>query len=233
VILGGFSSDRELFGDLYILFDTINDINPKYIANKNKILLQVDPFANNNNNNFGFNCEVYHWKYDTEVSGEKKLSFNKVEHKLVNQYVSSSILHTNLNEKNDILLNIDNVNLSDDQTFNDIIEIIHNSVDRRLGEVKGHHDQRGLNIEYMKRQLLLLEKFLGVIDRYLETEGNHNGELLHKVDMIISNLTNSFDSDEIIRLVNNDFKDNQVINSLTNLLGIQVKLAERLNKLNI
>jgi hypothetical protein len=163
------------------------------------------------------------------------MSFKKVEHKLINIEVSSSILHTNLSEKSDILLQMDNINISDDQSFNDVIEIIKKSVDNKLGYKEASQDSRGINISYLKRQILLLEKFLTVIERYLDLNNPEtvDNELVRKIDQVINDITNSFDSEEILKMVNKDFKENQIMNSLTSLMSVQIKLAEKLNKLNI
>jgi hypothetical protein len=161
------------------------------------------------------------------------MSFKKVDYKLINVEVNSSILHTNLNEQNDILLSVDNINLTEGQNFTDIIELIQSSVDQRLGEVKSAADQHGINLEYLKRQILLLEKFLNIIDRYLENKDSGNNELLHRIDIVVNDFINSFDHEDVMSLVNSDMKENQIINSLTNLMSCQIKMTEKLNKLNI
>ena len=223
IILGGFSTDSQLFNDLYILFDTINDIQ-KYMVNKNKLLLLVDPVNYDN-------TQVMNWRYEQDL---RVLSFKKVSHEIVNLNVNGSVLHSNFINKSEFMLNVDGVSIDDNMNFNSLIEAISRNIDEKLKFNKSHPQLNNLNLNYLKKQLLMTEKFLFIIEKYLDNSVNNlNKDILHKVDHVLSELTNSFNSDEILSVISNEFKQTQIINSLSNLLNLQIKITEKLNKYNI
>lgn len=234
MILGGFSTDKELFNDLYILYDTINDIHSKSLVNKNKLLLLLDPF-HQDSKVISYGAQVYNWKYESDL---KVMSFKSMEHQLVDLKIKAAALHSSFTNKEEILLNMnsDVANL-DEKNFSGIVDMIKRSVDEELKYQFNSQDYQlnNVNLKYLKKQLLTTERFLFVIEKYLDSDNANslNNELLHKIDMLLNDLTHDFSNSELLEVMNKEFKNNQLIESLTNLLNLQLKITEKINKFNV
>jgi hypothetical protein len=217
IILGGFATDSGLFNDLYILCDTINHITK--ITNKNKLLLLVDPMNHNN-------VQVMNWKLENEL---QVVSFKRLNYEIVDNKFNGSILHSN--NKTEMLYNINNKSVDDSFTLNQILDIVSHTVDERIKINRNNLELTNVNLAYLKKQLLMTEKFLVIVGEYIDK--TEDQELLHRIDLVLSELTNSFNSDEILDVIANEFKHTQIIDTLTNLLNVQIKITEKINTVNI
>jgi len=118
----------------------------------------------------------------------------------------------------------------------EIIEEVRKSVDEEVKFIPNVSDSNNnMNLYNVKKQLLLTERFLIIIETYLD--GNDvsklDEEILHQVDYLLQELNFYFDKDEVFQIIEQEFKQNQVIDSLTNLLNLQIKITEKINKFNL
>jgi len=219
--------------ELFYLFGTINEIDSKLISNKNKLLLLVDPW-HQSEKDFDFGVKVFNWKYDET---HKVMSYSKVNHELVDFNLIGSGLHSQLSNKEELLLNLNSSQSPEGSNTKEILEELKKQVDENLKIRAGTDSISNNNLYNVKKQILLTEKLLGVVENYLSgtsdfsTESNQ--ETLFQIDYLLHTIVSYFDSDEVLKIVQKEFRDNQIIDSLTNLLNVQVHITEKINKFNL
>jgi hypothetical protein len=219
--------------ELFYLFGTINEIDSKLISNKNKLLLLVDPW-HQSEKDFDFGVKVFNWKYDET---HKVMSYSKVNHELVDFNLIGSGLHSQLSNKEELLLNLNSAQSPEGSNTKEILEELKKQVDENLKIRAGTDSISNNNLYNVKKQILLTEKLLGVVENYLSgtsdfsTESNQ--ETLFQIDYLLHTIVSYFDSDEVLKIVQKEFRDNQIIDSLTNLLNVQVHITEKINKFNL
>jgi hypothetical protein len=233
VILGGFSTDKDLFMELFYLFGTINEIESKLISNKNKILLLVDPW-HQSEKEFDFGVKVFNWRYEEQ---HKVMAYSKVNHELVDFKVSGSSLHSQLSNKEELLLHLNSAQATEGSNTKEILEELRKSVDENLKIRSGTESISNNNLYNLKKQILLTEKFLGVVENYLngvtDYTSQSNQENLFQIDYLLHTIISYFESEEVLKIVEKEFRENQIIDSLTNLLNVQVRITEKINKFNL
>jgi len=219
--------------ELFYLYGTIAEIDSHVFANKNKILLMVDPF-HSSYENFKFGLNVYNWKYDEE---NKIMSYKKLPYALSDLKVNGSFLHSNLLEKEELLYHISKTQTANlnNKNLNEILDEIKRSVDDDL-QVRSNTNNNfnNVNLHNVKKQLSLTERFLLVIENYLNNSTQKtNDDILYKIDLVLNELVNYFDREEVLEFIRKEFRQNQIIDSLTNLLNVQVMITEKINKFNL
>jgi hypothetical protein len=172
------------------------------------------------------NVQVMNWKLENDL---QVVSFKKLNHEVVDNKFNGSIIHSN--NKTEMLYNINNNSVDDTFNLNQILDIVSHTVDERMKVNKNNLELTSVNLAYLKKQLLMTEKFLGIIGEYIDK--TQDQDLLHRVDLVLSELTNSFNSDEILNVISNEFKHTQIIDTLSNLLKIQVRITEKINIVNV
>lgn len=219
--------------ELFYLFGTINEIDSKLISNKNKLLLLVDPW-HQSEKDFDFGVKVFNWKYDET---HKVMSYSKVNHELVDFNLIGSGLHSQLSNKEELLLNLNSAQSPEGSNTKEILEELKKQVDENLKIRAGTDSISNNNLYNVKKQILLTEKLLGVVENYLsgtsDFSSESNQETLFQIDYLLHTIVSYFDSDEVLKIVQKEFRDNQIIDSLTNLLNVQVHITEKINKFNL
>lgn len=219
--------------ELFYLFGTINEIDSKLISNKNKLLLLVDPW-HQSEKDFDFGVKVFNWKYDET---HKVMSYSKVNHELVDFNLIGSGLHSQLSNKEELLLNLNSAQTPEGSNTKDLLEELKKQVDENLKIRAGTDSISNNNLYNVKKQILLTEKLLGVVENYLSGTSDFscesNQETLFQIDYLLHTVVSYFDSDEVLKIVQKEFRDNQIIDSLTNLLNVQVHITEKINKFNL
>lgn len=215
------------------MFGTINEIDSKLISNKNKLLLLVDPW-HQSEKDFDFGVKVFNWKYD---ESHKVMSYSKVNHELVDFNLIGSGLHSQLSNKEELLLNLNSAQSPEGSNTKEILEELKKQVDENLKIRAGTESISNNNLYNVKKQILLTEKLLGVVENYLsgtsDFSSESNQETLFQIDYLLHTIVSYFDSDEVLKIVQKEFRDNQIIDSLTNLLNVQVHITEKINKFNL
>jgi hypothetical protein len=227
--LGGFSTDKELFMELVYLYNTIDGIHSKLISNKNKILLLLDPYFNSDKSEIQYGINVYNWKNEENV---KAMSYKEISYEVIENKMPETLLHSNLLNKNELQSYIPQAEFTNEKDFKEIIDLLRKSVDVQL---KINPNEKNSNIQFLKKQLLLTERFLSVIETYLNdlTEKSYNNPIIHQVDLLLSELNNFLDNKGVLEIIQHEYKENQVIDSLTNLLDLQIKITEKINRFNL
>jgi hypothetical protein len=232
--LGGFSTDRDIFHELCLLYDTINDINTTIIPNKNKLLLLVDPFFDNKES-FELGVKFYFWEPDVET---RSISYQLLPHEVIDNKIPSNIIHSNISSKEDLLLNLNDLDLSvieSEGDFNQLVQNLNANVIQKSNFSKNKNEEfSGINLNYFKTRLLSVQKFLVIIEKYLENKAESLDQtLVDKIDFVVNELVNSFNQEEVFDAVVKEFKQNQIVQTLTNLLKLQVNLTEKINEKNL
>jgi hypothetical protein len=217
--------------ELFYLNVTINEIDSKTFPNWNKLLVLLDP--NHKGDSLNFGIQAFTWTYD-EVN--KVMAYSTLPHQLSDTKIGALSLHSNSSNSDELLLHLRNSNITEGSTFKEIMETVIKSVDDELrlkpNTTEGFSQS---NLYYFKRQLLIVDRFLAVYENLLDTmtPQNQNALILSEVDYLVSDLTNCLDNAEIQAACLKEYKDNHIIDSLTSLLDVQVKLTEKINKLNL
>lgn len=232
--MGGFSTDRDIFHELCLLYDTINDINTTIIPNKNKLLLLVDPFFDNKES-FELGVKFYFWEPDVET---RSISYQLLPHEVIDNKIPSNIIHSNISSKEDLLLNLNDLDLSvieSEGDFNQLVQNLNANVIQKSNFSKNKNEEfSGINLNYFKTRLLSVQKFLVIIEKYLENKAESLDQtLVDKIDFVVNELVNSFNQEEVFDAVVKEFKQNQIVQTLTNLLKLQVNLTEKINEKNL
>lgn len=230
-ILGGFSTDKELFMELFYLYNTINDIYSKTIQNKNKILMLIDPW-HKNDSMLDYGIQVFNWQFEEE---SKVMAYKKIHHQVLDSKVVGSILHSNLINKEQMLLNLQHSDYDGEKGLQEILEEVRKSVDEEIKFLPTVNDSNSnMNLYNVKKQLLLTDRFLIIIDHYLTGDVDKLDEdILHQIDFILQELVFYFDQSGVMKIIEQEFKQTQIIDSLTNLLNLQIKITEKINKFNL
>jgi len=232
--LGGFSTDRDIFHELCLLYDTINDINTTIIPNKNKLLLLVDPFFDNKES-FELGVKFYFWEPDVET---RSISYQLLPHEVIDNKIPSNIIHSHISSKEDLLLNLNDLDLTvieSEGDFNQLVQKLNANVIQKSNFIKNKNEEfSGINLNYFKTRLLSVQKFLVIIEKYLENKAESLDQtLVDKIDFVVNELVNSFNQEEVFDAVVKEFKQNQLVQTLTNLLKLQVNITEKINEKNL
>lgn len=234
VILGGFSTDKDLFPELFYLYNTISDIRSSAIENHSNLLLLVDPW-HQNEKAITYGVQAFNWKFEEDA---RVMSYKNISYEIVYNTVIGSNLHTNILNREEMLLNLTESNLSEleeNKGFSEILEIVKKSVDEELKVKPNTNNSNNIvNLYNLKKNFLLAEKYLMVFEKYLNEAGNDlNPEIVHKLDYITNEIASGLEKEEIIEIIEKEFKQNQIIDYLTNLLNLQIKITEKINLSNI
>jgi hypothetical protein len=229
-IIGGFVTDSVFFPELNNLYSTINAIKNKSIPKFNHIILLVDTF-HENKEKLEFGIKAYNWSVSYHLDNNENdlslMTFKKINYEIVQNLNLNSIINENGIEKFNLDYNINKINLKDEKIIKNLCEELSKMND--MNQLKEKNEQ----INYLKTQLKICEKYLEIISTYLnENISNLNNEILNKINYAIYILKPLFDKEEIIDLLNKEGNKHKILNDITNILNIQVYLTEKINKLN-
>ena len=226
MILGGFATDRELFNDLHQFHTTIDLIHDDIFKNKNRLLLLVDPNYQNEKK-IEFGVKAYLWYMKTIKVGKSNtnriLAFNEINSQVVDYLSNVKILGQNNLDSKLYDLNLDK---NDKKNLTELFS--------SLNENKSNLNQDN-NIEYIKNKIEQSIDYLNVIEKIMENKDNNKGKLDEKdyneIAFILSKLDPVVNNEEITSSLTNNIHKNDNINSLTQLLQIQLVLANKIQKL--
>ena len=182
-----------------------------------------------------YGVHAFNWNFEEDA---RIMSYKKMSHEIVFNNVVGSKLHSDLLNKEELLLTLSQSKwnqLDERKNYGEIIDVIKHSVDEELRVKPNTNNSNNIvNLFNLKKNFLLTEKFLAVIEKYLSEVGeNVDEEILHKIDVLCNEMTENLDKREVIDVVEKEFKQNHIIDYLTNLLNLQVKITEKINLSNI
>ena len=234
MILGGFATDKELFNDLHNLYSTIELINDNIFKNINSILLLVDP-NHKDDKNIKYGIKTYEWSYkNVRIKNNefnRLLCFKELDNNII-QHLNNIDLLKNIKNKNlwDKLYNI-NIDKNEKRNINELLFDLKDSEDDIFISEN--------NIEFIKNKIKECIIYLNIFEKILENEDNKNKDYINivneddynKISYIISQLEPILDDNEIIEGINNDIDKKFNINSLTQLLEVQLTLSDKIRQL--
>ncbi len=222
--------------ELFYLFNTINNITTKTPQNKNKLLLLIDPW-HKETSQLTYGIQTFNWNLDEDT---KVMSYKKIPHVIVDNKMAS--IHSNILSGGQMLLNIQNSDIHNSNTaiatsYSEIIQEIRNSVDVEMKSLmeSGANSMSSVNnnnLYNIKKQLMLTDRFLVVVERYLDNE-EFDERIVSEIDYTLADLVFYFEREDVMRIVSEEFSDNQVIDAMANLLDLQIKITEKINKINL
>lgn len=182
-----------------------------------------------------YGVQAFNWNFEEDA---KIMSYKKISHEIVYNNVAGSNLHSDLLNKEEFLLTLSQSKsnqLDERKNYSEIVDVIKNSVDEELRvKPNTNNSNNVVNLFNLKKNFMLTDKFLAVIEKYLSEVGdNVDEEILHKIDVLCNEMTGNLDKREVIEIVEKEFKQNHIIDYLTNLLTLQVKITEKINLSNI
>ena len=240
IILGGFATDKELFNDLHNLYSTIQQINNTTFKILNSLILLVDPnYKDDKALKYGIKTYLWEIKYikiKTEIN--RLFTFRQIENEVIENLNSVQLLNSIFNEKINPELKLFNINIekNDKKTINELFF----SEEGKNKEETNVNDYEKSNIVYIKNKVKQSLEFLELIEKFLEEntniksegeEANREAVVLDKISYIVSKLDPIFENVEIINILSNEIKKNDNINSLTQLLQVQLNLSDKIHSL--
>ena len=238
MILGGFATDKELFNDLHQLYTTIEQINNKTFKILNSLLLLVDP-NNKDDDALKYGIKTFIWEIKSiKIKKEVKrlLTFSQIENEVIQNLNAVNLLNSIFNEKNPYikLYNLD-IDKNEKKTTS---QLLFSSDDKNKEEIKVEDNEKKSAL-YFKNKVKQSLDCLEVIEKFLEENINKNGtdskdnesEVLDQIATMVSKLEPILNSDEILSKLSNEIHKNDNVNSLVNLLQVQLNLSDRIHTL--
>ena len=186
IILGGFVTDKQPFGQLYRFYSTIDKVNNESFPNINKILLMVDP-SYQDNNDVKFGIKAYEW-------GNKNIKIQNLEKSnnfmIFKELESEIVQHIN---NFGILSGIKNKNLWE-KIFNLKIEKGEKkNISELLLDLKDGNDNIFMNennLDFIKNKIEESIGYMDIFQKFLENlecdnDDIVNGDDLNKIAYII------------------------------------------------
>jgi hypothetical protein len=233
-ILGGFVTDKELLNELYRLHVTLDRISPEIfcnVENINKIILLIDP-NHQDKNDIKYGIKTYEWN-------TKSIKFQKLEK------TSSFIVFKEL--PNEIVQQGNNLDMAwGNNLFGKIYNLKIEKNDKRninelLLDLKNKDDIfiEESNAEYIKNKIKESILYLNIFEKILENDDEKNKNYVsivneddyNQISYILSQLELMLSDNEIIEFINNDIDKKCNINSLTQLLEVQLTLSDKIREL--
>lgn len=239
MILGGFATDKELFSDLHNLYSTIQQINNKTFKILNSLILLVDP-NHKDNKALKYGIKTYIWeiksiKIKSEVN--RLLTFSEIENEVVENLNAIHLLNNIFNENKNPELHLFNIELDkkDKKATNELF-----FSNEQKKEENTDNDGEKNNLSYIKNKVKQSLDYLEVIEKFLEEIANKNSEgaevnneaiILDKIFNDISRLEPILENKEIINMLCDEIHKNDNLNSLTQLLEVQLNFSGKIHNL--
>ena len=233
MILGGFATDKELFNDLLNLYSTIDLITDNIFKNINKIILLVDP-NHKEEKEIKFGVKTYNWSIKSikvkKNEYNRLLLFKELDNEIVqhinNVEILNSIKNKYLWEK---IYNL-NIDKNDKRNINELLLDLKDKDDIFIEES---------NAEYIKNKIKESILYLNIFEKILENDDEKNKNYVsivneddyNQISYILSQLELMLSDNEIIEFINNDIDKKCNINSLTQLLEVQLTLSDKIREL--
>lgn len=235
MILGGFATDKQLFSDLHNLYSTIELITDNVFKNINSILLLVDPNYKDPKE-IRYGIKSYEWSFKnvrTKKNENNRLLFFKEIDNDVIQHIHNVEILQNIKNKClwDKIYNL-NIDKNDKRNINELLLDLKDSQD----DIFIHGEN---NVEFIKNKIKECILYLNIFEKILENDDNKdkdyarvvNEDDYNKIAYILSQMEPILTDSEIIKGINNDINAKYDINSLTQLLEVQLTLSDKIREL--
>ena len=231
-ILGGFVTDKELLNELYRLHVTLDRISPEIfcnVENINKIILLIDP-NHQDKNDIKYGIKTYEWN-------TKSIKFQKLEK------TSSFIVFKEL--PNEIVQQGNNLDMAwGNNLFGKIYNLKIEKNDKRninellFNEQKGEDKavSGGNNNDFIKMKINETLNYLNLFEQLMENnEKAADADKLSdddydKISYILSQLEPILEDKEIVNVINRDINNKYSVDSLAQLLDVQLNLSDKVRE---
>ena len=232
MILGGFVTDKEPFSDLYRFYTTLDKVNDDIFPNINKILLLVDP-SHQDKANVKFGIKAYEW----EIKNIKFKNFQKSNSFIVFKEVESEVVQQ-LNNLG-IFGQLKNQNLWEKLFHLHIEKNEKKNINELLLDLKEGNDDiitRESNLDFIKNKIEESITYMNIFQKILENENDKNKNGLSADDYniiayILSQLDPILNDKEILDTINSDIIRKYNIDSLSQLIEVQLALSDKIREL--
>jgi hypothetical protein len=232
-ILGGFVTDKELLNDLYRLHATLDRVSPEIfcnVENINKIILLIDPNYQNTND-IKYGIKTYEW--NTRSIKFKK--FEKTSSFIVFKELQNEVVqqgnNLDMSWGNNLFGKIYNVKIekNDKKNINELL------FEEKKGEDKAISN--GNNNDFIKMKINETLNYLNLFQQLMENDekADKDDKLTDddydKIAYIMSQLTPILEDKEIVNVINRDIDNKYSVDSLAQLLDVQLNLSDKIREL--
>ena len=230
--LNNFVTDKELLNELYRLHVTLDRISPEIfcnVENINKIILLIDP-NHQDKNDIKYGIKTYEWN-------TKSIKFQKLEK------TSSFIVFKEL--PNEIVQQGNNLDMAwGNNLFGKIYNLKIEKNDKRninellFNEQKGEDKavSSGNNNDFIKMKINETLNYLNLFEQLMENnEKAADADKLtdddyDKISYILSQLEPILEDKEIVNVINRDINNKYSVDSLAQLLDVQLNLSDKVRE---
>ena len=233
VILGGFVTDTQLYSDLYRLHATLGHISPDIfnnIYNMNKIILLIDP-NHKGVNDIKYGIKTYEWitksiKFKNMEKSSSFITFKELHSEIVQQgnYLDMINCHNLFGKIHNL-----KIEKNDKKNINELL------LDEQKKEEKAISS--GNNNEFIKLKINETLNYLNLFQQLMENDekADKDDKLTDddydKIAYIISQLTPILEDKEIVNVINRDIDNKYSVDSLAQLLDVQLNLSDKIREL--
>ena len=232
MILGGFVTDKEPFSELFRFHSTLDKINNEIFPNINKILLLIDP-SHKDELNVKYGIKAYEWdnkniKFKNLEKSNNFIVFKDIEYEVVQQINNLGIINRIKNQN--IWEKLYDLKVDKNEKKN-INELLFDLKDVNEGIITTEN-----NIDFIKKKLQESISYMNIFEKYLESEeeinkDKINGDYYNVIAFIISQLDPILNDKEILDSINKDINKKYNIDSLTQLIEVQMALSDKIREL--
>lgn len=231
-ILGGFATDKQPFSELFRFYTTLDKVNDDIFPNLNKILLLVDP-SYKDQKDVKYGIKAYEWEIkNIRIKNLEKsnnfIFFKELESEVVQQLNNIGVLgHIKNQNLWDKIFNL-KIDKNEKKNINELL--------LDLKDDKSDIITRESNAEFIKNKVKESIEYLNLFQKLMETEDGKSKDILSDDDYntiayIISQLDPILNDKEIMDGIKNDINQKYNIDSLSQLIEVQLALTDKIKEL--
>jgi len=231
-ILGGFATDKQPFSELFRFYTTLDKVNDDIFPNLNKILLLVDP-SYKDQKDVKYGIKAYEWEIkNIRIKNLEKsnnfIFFKELESEVVQQLNNIGVLgHIKNQNLWDKIFNL-KIDKNEKKNINELL--------LDLKDDKSDIITRESNADFIKNKVKESIEYLNLFQKLMETEDGNSKDILSDDDYntiayIISQLDPILNDKEIMDGIKNDINQKYNIDSLSQLIEVQLALTDKIKEL--
>ena len=231
-ILGGFATDKQPFSELFRFYTTLDKVNDDIFPNLNKILLLVDP-SYKDQKDVKYGIKAYEWEIkNIRIKNLEKsnnfIFFKELESEVVQQLNNIGVLgHIKNQNLWDKIFNL-KIDKNEKKNINELL--------LDLKDDKSDIITRESNAEFIKNKVKESIEYLNLFQKLMESEDGKSKDILSDDDYntiayIISQLDPILNDKEIMDDIKNDINQKYNIDSLSQLIEVQLALTDKIKEL--
>ena len=231
-ILGGFATDKQPFSELFRFYTTLDKVNDDIFPNLNKILLLVDP-SYKDQKDVKYGIKAYEWEIkNIRIKNLEKsnnfIFFKELESEVVQQLNNIGVLgHIKNQNLWDKIFNL-KIDKNEKKNINELL--------LDLKDDKSDIITRESNAEFIKNKVKESIEYLNLFQKLMENEDGKSKDILSDDDYntiayIISQLDPILNDKEIMDEIKNDINQKYNIDSLSQLIEVQLALTDKIKEL--